>query len=355
MYICILINCDYRHHEASSFFSKSFFKINSQSQSNTMEAEQYNGAGNQVADSQGSTVHQKLASLEKAKKALQAENDRLAKENQAFQQNNARSQLFVGSFNLQVLTTNLPKSVDPNRTILSAMVSKSVSEQFHRTWVVFSIPLLLSVLAGVSWAFLSVIGLVPQFPQIGYISVCVIPSYMLSCLHFNIDLCRALLRSFSFWAFVTLITISHACMLDVVLDEPARVVSVVVIFFLSIFILFQDAKIPTQQRDPFLATVYAIGALLCVTSTILWYCSQWRDFRQTRIDLKIVQIDVASVGFSFYGAFSALLTKYAVSAWVSREANPMFILKPSLSYRWVAPDLSEDGSNQRSLVANNTL
>jgi hypothetical protein len=273
---------------------------------------------------------------------VREENARLKKENRDLKQlvpftyaigHNSSTKTITerSSYHLHLKAERLAVEVDPRDTLAAYLVSKNFSEAlfvFTKQTLKCQVGLLV---AGNICILVSVLF----NPIFGYGSAVQLPFIILSILLFNRSIVSALIRTFEWWAMLSLLLIFLGSVLDAVKFDPPRVVAAFIFAAGFIYILCFDARPFVKRRRPIDLIFWLFLASNTWAGLILWWCGKWIDVRETVIPIDgTISINVQSIGFSCYCTLAVLVTKYAVVINRSTEANQCIILKTPVAYRY---------------------
>jgi hypothetical protein len=242
-------------------------------------------------------------------------------------------------FEMRLSMVGIPTEINSRATLGSCIFSEHTCDEIFTLYRKLSNVLHFFSLTGMVSAVICIVG---DFEWIGYFSLVLIPAIFFSTLHFNVSLCKALIKSFYFWFLVILITIGGACLMDMVRTGSARIVSACIAYVGAIWILLQDAKLPSKKRNRIFSLQYIVASILGLVLIGTYYDNLWHQPIRTRFQVRNVFVDVPSICISFIGSYSLITLKYAISSYIQGEPNPLNILRPGIYYDVVKNEQQEE-------------
>jgi hypothetical protein len=238
------------------------------------------------------------------------------------------------TYRLHLTVERSPFEIDPRKTLASYLVSDEFAQSiFYYTMkhVVTSKVCLLLFLVGDVCFMLSLLF----DPYLGWFTLVGMPSVIAFVLTWNFDMIHALIRTFEWWAMLSLLICFIGSAMDAVRFDPPRMLSLSMGGLAYLCVLCLDARPFGKRRDWSLAVYWVVSTCIGWTLLIMWWCGQWLDARQTIIPVvDTITVDVQSIGFSAYLTLNIVLSKYTWMMFVSKESNQCLILKVPVAYRY---------------------
>jgi hypothetical protein len=212
------------------------------------------------------------------------------------------------SYRLHLKAETLAVDVDPRDTLAAYLISWSFA---HSLFVFMKHParkalVLIGFIIGSTCQGLSLLF----NPVFGYGSVVQIPIILAMGLLFNRAILSVLIRTFEWWAMLSLLLICAGSTLDAVKFDPPRIVTICMFAINGLFIISFDARPFVKQRKSSDTLFWLYTTVLVWIVLILWWCGKWIDVRETVIPIdSIISINVQSIGFSAYCTLAVLTTK----------------------------------------------
>jgi len=229
------------------------------------------------------------------------------------------------------------KAIDPRDTVARALcgdrANRFLFNIYFRHQTSAAVILAMAITGGVC-LLLGLTGIVPSEVSWGAFMLC--PFLLCFFAMLNRHLLHVLRREFEFWVLLILSSVSCASFIDMVWNDPQRIVAVVFLFACSIALVTSDAR-PAFRKKAYGYRLVFVGATLVYAFILaLYHANVWEDFRSTVYHIGIgrgIDFHVASTGMGCAMTLCVLTGKYAYVILRSSEVNPMVVIRASIVLR----------------------
>jgi len=212
-------------------------------------------------------------------------------------------------------------------------MSDFVFNMFVKNRLSSAIVLLLHAIGGFGMV-LGLVGFVPA--KFSWASLFSTPFLACYFLLLNRQLLRALSREFDFWGLILLSTIACASFVEMVWDDPDRIVGVIFLLMGSIAVVCSDARPVFRKKSPGYRYMFLTATLVFASIIVLYHANVWENYRSTVFHIGVgkgINFHVASTGMGCAITLCALTGRYAWILLRSSEVNPMVVIRAPVVLR----------------------